>query len=70
MQGLAQVMTGSGGWPLTVFLTPDSKPFFGGTYFPPERRYNMPGMTELLPAVAKAWETKRQRYGPTGVPLH
>jgi len=54
------MMTGQGGWPLTVFLTPDLKPFFGGTYFPPERRMNLPGMTELLPAIAQTWQTKRQ----------
>jgi len=53
-------MSGQGGWPLTVFLTPDLKPFFGGTYFPPTRRANLPGMNELLPAVANAWQTKRE----------
>jgi uncharacterized protein YyaL (SSP411 family) len=53
-------MTGHGGWPLTVFLTPDRKPFFGGTYFPPQRRWNMPGLAELLPSVAKAWTTTRE----------
>jgi len=55
-----QAMTGQGGWPLTVFLTPDLKPFFGGTYFPPERRLNLPGMKEVLPAIAQAWKTKRE----------
>ena len=53
-----QAMTGQGGWPLTVFLTLELKPFFGGTYFPPERRMNLPGMNELLPAIAQAWQTK------------
>ena len=53
-------LTGQGGWPLTVFLTPDRRPFFGGTYFPPERRWQMAGMRELLPAVAEAWKTKRE----------
>ena len=52
-------MTGQGGWPLTAFLTPDLKPFFGGTYFPPEARWNRPGMKELLPAVAEAWQQRR-----------
>jgi uncharacterized protein YyaL (SSP411 family) len=52
-------MTGQGGWPLTVFLTPDLKPFFGGTYFPPEQRGRMAGMKELLPAVAHAWDSRR-----------
>jgi len=54
------MMTGQGGWPLTVFLTPDLKPFFGGTYFPPERRGNLPGLREVLPAVADAWQKKRE----------
>jgi len=53
-------LTGSGGWPLTVFLTPEGKPFFGGTYFPPQRRWNVPGMNDVLPAVADAWQNKRQ----------
>jgi uncharacterized protein YyaL (SSP411 family) len=52
-------LTGQGGWPLTVFLTPDLKPFFGGTYFPPERRWNVLGMKELLPGVAEAWKNRR-----------
>ena len=54
-----QSLTGRGGWPLTVFLTPERKPFYGGTYFPPQRRWDMPGMTEMLPAVADAWQQKR-----------
>ncbi len=52
-------MTGSGGWPLTVFLTPTLKPFFGGTYFPPQRRWGRPSFLELLTAVAEAWSTRR-----------
>ena len=47
-------MTGHGGWPMTVFLTPDGRPFYGGTYFPPEPRFNMPSFTQLLLAVSKA----------------
>src|SRR5262249_26254926 len=43
-----QMMTGSGGWPMTVFLTPDGRPFYGGTYFPPVDRYGMPGFPRLL----------------------
>ena len=43
-----QVMTGSGGWPMSVFLTPDLRPFFGGTYFPPEDRHGMPGFPRVL----------------------
>ncbi|MGH3032808.1 MAG: thioredoxin domain-containing protein, partial [Gaiellaceae bacterium] len=52
-------MTGQGGWPLTVFLTPEGKPFFGGTYFPPEPRFNMPGFTHVLEAVAEAYRGRR-----------
>ncbi|MBI3996219.1 MAG: thioredoxin domain-containing protein [Candidatus Omnitrophica bacterium] len=53
------MMTGQGGWPLTVFLTPDLKPFFGGTYFPPERKGERAGMKEVVPAVAEAWTHRR-----------
>ncbi|MEM2024435.1 MAG: thioredoxin domain-containing protein, partial [Candidatus Caldarchaeum sp.] len=48
-------MTGHGGWPLTVILTPDLKPFFGGTYFPPRRRAGLRGLDEILRAVAELW---------------
>jgi uncharacterized protein YyaL (SSP411 family) len=54
-----QVMTGRGGWPLSVFLTPELEPFYGGTYFPPERRFGMPSFREVLEAVAQAWERRR-----------
>ena len=50
-----QLMTGNGGWPLNVFLTPDLKPFYGGTYFPPEDRYGRPGFGKLLEHVAQTW---------------
>ena len=56
-----QAMTGHGGWPLTVFLTPEGAPFYGGTYFPPEPRQGMPSFREVLSAVAHAWETNRAR---------
>lgn len=49
----------SGGWPLTMFLTPEQKPFFGGTYFPKEARYSMPGFLELLPKVAELYRTRK-----------
>ena len=52
-------MTGHGGWPMTVFLTPDGKPFWGGTYFPPEPRFNMPAFTQVLEAVAEAYRGRR-----------
>ena len=53
-----QAMTGSGGWPLNVFLTPDAKPFFGGTYFPPVRAHNRSSWTEVLKNIQAAWQTK------------
>ncbi len=54
-----QMMTGSGGWPMTVFMTPDGKPFYGGTYFPPVDRYGMPGFPRVLIAIAEAYRTRR-----------
>jgi uncharacterized protein YyaL (SSP411 family) len=54
-----QVMTGSGGWPLNVFLTPEAKPFFGGTYFPPQRAFNRSSWNEVLLAVSTAFIEKR-----------
>ena len=52
-------MTGQGGWPMTVFLTPDGRPFFGGTYFPPTPRYNMPSFPQLLAHINRAWHEQR-----------
>ena len=52
-------LTGSGGWPMTVFLTPDARPFFAGTYFPPEPRHGMPGFPELLRHVADAYGARK-----------
>src|SRR4029079_9717364 len=54
-QNIAQALTRSGGWPLTVFLTPDLRPFFGGTYFPPEDRYGRPGFPRVLTALSDAF---------------
>ncbi|WP_372791257.1 thioredoxin domain-containing protein [Paraconexibacter sp.] len=54
-----QAMTGHGGWPLNVFLTPEHVPFYGGTYFPPEPRGEMPGWVQVLEAIAEIWATKR-----------
>ena len=54
-----QAMTGSGGWPLSLFLMPDGKPFYGGTYFPPDDRYGRPGFVTLLNAISQAWTTRR-----------
>ena len=55
-----QLTTGSGGYPLNVFLTPDKLPFFGGTYFPPAPRYNMPAFRQILTSIADAWKNKRE----------
>jgi uncharacterized protein len=52
-------LTGGGGWPMTVFLTPDRKPFFGGTYYPPEPRHGLPSFRQVLRAVAEAWTHRR-----------
>ncbi len=56
-----QASTGRGGWPMSVFLTPDRKPFFGGSYFPPEDRGGLPGFRELLLHIAEAWEKDRAK---------
>jgi uncharacterized protein YyaL (SSP411 family) len=58
---VCQALTGSGGWPLTVILTPDRRPFFAGTYFPPEARFGRPGLKEILYQVVAAWEQQRDR---------
>ncbi|MEY2466462.1 MAG: uncharacterized protein QOD03_983 [Verrucomicrobiota bacterium] len=54
-----QSTTGSGGWPMSVFLTPELKPFFGGTYFPPDNRYGRPSFLQLLQQLQQLWETRR-----------
>ncbi len=56
-----QAMTGSGGWPLNVFLTPKLKPFYGGTYFPPVSRYGMPGFSSLIRNISDAWKRDRKQ---------
>ncbi|MBI4199149.1 MAG: thioredoxin domain-containing protein [Chloroflexi bacterium] len=58
MQAVMSV-TGRGGWPMTVFLTPEGKPFYGGTYFPPDDRHGMPGFPRVLKAVAEAYRDRR-----------
>ena len=60
-----QAMTGSGGWPLTVFLTPEGKPFYGGTYFPPEDRHGLPGFPKVLTALADAYRYRRSEIEQT-----
>jgi hypothetical protein len=56
-----QMMTGGGGWPLSIFLTPSLQPFFGGTYWPPQSRGGLPGFDQVLRAVADAWQNRRQQ---------
>jgi uncharacterized protein len=56
---VCQMMTGKGGWPLTVFLTPEKKPFFTGTYIPKESRFGMTGLTDLLPRISRSWQEQR-----------
>lgn len=55
-----QLITQHGGWPMSVWLTPDLEPFYGGTYFPPEPRYGMPSFKDVLRGVAQAWESRRE----------
>ncbi len=60
-QLVCQAATGQGGWPLTVFLTPEGQPFYAGTYFPPRARYGRPGFHEVLGGIAEAWRRDRAR---------
>ncbi|MBI5203084.1 MAG: thioredoxin domain-containing protein [Elusimicrobia bacterium] len=64
-----QALTGQGGWPLNVFLTPDLKPFFGGTYFPPDTRWGRPGFAQVLEQVAQAWKAQGDRIRESGEQL-
>jgi len=61
-----QAMTGHGGWPMTVFLTPDGVPFYAGTYFPNRDRHGLPAFTRVLEAVAEAWRTRRDEVAGQG----
>ncbi len=64
-----QAMTGRGGWPMTVFLTPDGDPFYGGTYFPPRDVQGIPSFTRLMQSVSNAWTTKRDAVHATTATL-
>jgi uncharacterized protein len=64
-----QAMTGRGGWPLNVFLTPDQLPFYGGTYFPPEPRHGMPAWTQVLLAISESWSEHRDEIRSGGSEL-
>ena len=59
-------MTGHGGWPLNVFLTPEQLPFYGGTYFPPDGRHGMPAWTQVLHAIAESWEQNSEEIRAGG----
>ena len=61
-----QATTGGGGWPMSVWLTPDLKPFFGGTYFPPDNRYGRPGFKTVLEYIANAWTSDRAKIVESG----
>ena len=61
-----QGMTGHGGWPLNVFLTPEQLPFYGGTYFPPEPRHGMPAWTQVLQAIAESWSERSEEIRAGG----
>ena len=65
-----QAMTGQGGWPLNVFLRPDRKPFYGGTYFPPDSRYGRPSFLQVLTNISELWQTRRQDLLNSAEQLH
>jgi len=65
-----QSTAGSGGWPLNCFLTPDLKPFFGGTYFPPESRYGRPSFLQLLQQISQIWQTRHSDVTNSAVQLY
>jgi len=63
---VAQLLTGRGGWPLTIIMGPDQRPFFATTYVPKESRYGRPGMLELIPKLAEVWNTRREEVNSSG----
>ena len=69
MQAL-QMMTGSGGWPMSIFMTNDLKPFWGGTYIPPETNYGRPGFVDLIKQIDKLWRTKRDEINESAENLY
>src|SRR5204862_6618679 len=64
-----QMMTGQGGWPMTMFLTPAGVPFYGGTYLPPNDRYNMPGFPRVLLSVAEAYRSQLEQVANTATSM-
>jgi len=67
---VCQMMTGHGGWPLTIFLTPDQKPFFAGTYFPKNSKHGRLGLVDLLPRVSEIFHTKKEELDQTVQGIH
>ena len=65
-----QATTGAGGWPMNVFLTPELKPFYGGTYFPPEPRHGRPSFMQLLERIAELWQTRRADLETNAAQVH
>jgi uncharacterized protein len=65
-----QVMTGSGGWPLTIFMTPDQKPFFSGSYFPKNSKFGRPGLVDLLLEIGRIWKSDRDKLVDAGNQLY
>jgi uncharacterized protein YyaL (SSP411 family) len=65
-----QATTGQGGWPLNVFLTPELKPFYGGTYFPPDQRHGRPGFLQLLQQIQKLWQTRHDELANSAADIH
>jgi uncharacterized protein YyaL (SSP411 family) len=64
-----QATTGSGGWPMSVWLTPDLKPFYGGTYFPPDSRWGRPGFAEILREIVRVWQQERTKVEASAAAL-
>ncbi len=67
--GAVQALTGGGGWPMSVFLTPDGRPFYGGTYFPPEPHHGLPSFRQVLAGTARAWREDRLQVVASGQKL-
>jgi uncharacterized protein len=65
-----QATTGQGGWPLNIFLTPELKPFYGGTYFPPDNRHGRPGFLQLLRQIRQLWQTRRAELANSAADIH
>jgi uncharacterized protein YyaL (SSP411 family) len=64
-----QATTGQGGWPMSVFLTPDLQPFYGGTYFPPTSRFGRPGLLDVLQEISRVWRDERPRVTESAATL-